>query len=141
MQRYETPTVELTSAGSYLSGELLLGAVQLSRECIKVSSYTVVPVIENNNSIIIPAPPTANPGYATSLFFVTSDVPANPAPTISSMVTSSYVNMIFEVSEILSKVFSYSLSSSSALYRKFANEPSTDLSVCKASICDRYLCR
>jgi len=91
MQRYETPTVELTSAGSYLSGELLLGAVQLSRECIKVSSYTVVPVIENNNSIIIPPPPTANPGYATSLFFVTSDVPANPAPTISSIVTSSYV--------------------------------------------------
>jgi hypothetical protein len=45
--------------------------------------YTVVPVNKNNNSIIIPAPPTANPGYATSLFFVTSDVPANPAPTIS----------------------------------------------------------
>jgi hypothetical protein len=40
---------------------------------------------------------TANPGYATSLFFVTSDVPANPAPTISSIVTSSYVIMIFEV--------------------------------------------
>jgi hypothetical protein len=40
-------------------------------------------------------------------------VPANPAPTISSIVTSSYVIMIFEVSEILFRVFSYSLFSSS----------------------------
>jgi hypothetical protein len=77
------------------------------------SSYTVAPVNKNNNNIIIPAPPTTNPGYPTSLFFVTSDVPANPAPTISSIVTSSYVIMIFEVSEILFRVFSYSLFSSS----------------------------
>jgi hypothetical protein len=28
---------------------------------------------------------------------VTSDVPANPAPTISSIVTSSYVIIIFEI--------------------------------------------
>jgi hypothetical protein len=61
---------------------------------IKVSSYTVVPVNNNNDSIITPVPPTANPGYATSLFFVTSDVPANPAPTISSIVTNSNVTII-----------------------------------------------
>jgi hypothetical protein len=44
--------------------------------------YTVAPVTKNN-IIIIPAQPITNPGYATILFFVTSDVPANPAPTIS----------------------------------------------------------
>ena len=97
-------------------------------------SYTVVPVDKNNNNIVIPAPPTANPGYATNLFFVTSDVPANPAPTISSIVTSSYVIMIFEVSEILFRVLSYSLFSTSDLYCKFANDPSTDLSACRVSI-------
>ena len=103
--------------------------------------YTVVPVNKNNNSIIIPAPPTANPGYATSLFFVTSDVPANPAPTISSIVTSSYVIMIFEVSEISFRVFSYSPLSICSLFFRFASEPSTDLSACRVSIYDLYLCR
>ncbi len=82
-----------------------------------VLRHTVVPVNNNNNSIITPAPPTANPGYATNLFFVTSDVPANPAPTISSIVTSSYVIMIFEVSEILLRLFSYSFLSICSLYK------------------------
>ena len=50
---------------------------------------------KNNNNIVIPMPPTTNPGYPTSLFFVTSDVPANPAPTINRIVTSSYVIMMF----------------------------------------------
>jgi hypothetical protein len=30
--------------------------------------HTVTPVNKNNNSIIIPAPPTANPGYASEVF-------------------------------------------------------------------------
>jgi len=41
------------------------------------------PVNKNNNNIITPALPTANPGYPINLFFAISDIPANPAPIIS----------------------------------------------------------
>ena len=103
------------------------------------SIYTATPINKNNSNIITPAPPTANPGYAINLFFAISDIPANPAPIISSIVISSYVVMIFEVSEILFKDFSYVLFSISALYLRFDNEPSTDLSTCKVSIYVLYL--
>ena len=99
------------------------------------------PVNKNKNNIITPTLPTAIPGYPISLFFVISDMPPNPAPIISSIVISSYVVIIFEASEILSKDFSYALFSISTLCCRFANEPSTDLSLCKVSIYDRYLCR
>jgi hypothetical protein len=99
------------------------------------------PVNKNNNNIITPALPTANPGYPINLFFAISDIPANPAPIISSIVISSYVVIIFEASEILFKDFSYAIFSTSALYCRFANEPSTDLSACRVSIYDLYLCR
>jgi hypothetical protein len=49
--------------------------------------------------------------------------------------------MIFEVSEILFKVLSYSPSSICDLYCRFANDPSTDLSACRVSIYDLYLFR
>ena len=99
------------------------------------------PVNKNNNNIITPILPTASPGYPISLFFVISDMPPNPAPIISSIVISSYVVIIFEASEILSKDFSYALFSTSTLCCRFANEPSTDLSACRVSIYDLYLCR
>src|SRR5215213_226961 len=96
---------------------------------------------KNKNNIITPILPTANPGYPISLFFVISDMPPNPAPIISSIVISSYVVIIFEASEILSKDFSYALFSTFTLCCRFANEPSTDLSECRVSIYDLYLCR
>jgi hypothetical protein len=86
------------------------------------SSYRGEPVNKNNNNIITPALPTASPGYPINLFFAISDIPPNPAPIISSIVISSYVVIIFEASEILSKDFSYALVSTSALYCRFANE-------------------
>lgn len=87
-----------------------------------------------SNNIITPTPPTANPGYPSILFFAISDIPHNPAPMISSIVTSSYIVMNLEVSEIVTKDFSYVLFSTSALYLRFANEPSTELFACNMLI-------
>jgi hypothetical protein len=75
-----------------------------------------------------------NPGYPRNLFLAISDIPHNPAPMISDIVISSYIVMNLEVSEIVIKDFSYILFSASALYFRFANEPTTDLSACSLAI-------
>src|SRR5262245_13928995 len=97
--------------------------------------------IITSNNIVTPTPPTANQGYASKLFLAISAIPHNPAPMISNIVTISYIVMNLEVSEIVIKVFSYVLFSASALYLRFANEPSTNLSACNILIYDLYFAR